>query len=634
MTIHPTSLPSAVVSPVSSSAPVPAISNSNTPESGGFQAALDRGLQAEVPEQKSAGVLPSSKGPADSGTPASGTWKKTGKEAKSELATVGLALSALPDLLTALPLIPAPQQSSSIVKLPAETVADGTIAAPNGVQSSNTREADFGTPASGAGKTGKEAEPELGTIGLALPAVPDLLANVPLIPAPQQSSLAPKLSAEIVAAEPSAGSSGTQSSETGKVTQAQELAPVTVRTPLLPENGTNAVPTQSGIAIQNARGAAVSPDVVPWSKQAASSTASAFLTSASAPAASSTPVLPAPVLPALPHVSASSSVQPVVAKDGSKQGLAIDAAGIPTPATSSVTSVTVSPNLSAPNLSSQNPVVPSLLVPQVVAAPASKLTGIMLNASRSSPSADSRPKQSGGAFEPSSSVPGEDRSTLVHTSGSASAIEPSALVVADANGLSSSVMPTENAVLSAPLTGASGHAAADVSGGPTSAGLPAASTANMAAQVAAVAAPSINTAKVLETIHGTELRLGLHSTEFGSISIATLVSPGGIAAQIALDHGALGKALATHLTSMEEKLGSSFGLPAKVELRDGPISGSQGSGAGTANGGENSRGYAKPQRTGREAEPSARVAEGFSGSVPAAESRAATGSGVRLSVQA
>lgn len=79
----------------------------------------------------------------------------------------------------------------------------------------------------------------------------------------------------------------------------------------------------------------------------------------------------------------------------------------------------------------------------------------------------------------------------------------------------------------------------------------------------------INTARVLQSMNGTEMRVGIHSQEFGSISIATSVSPGGVAAQIALDHGALSRALATHLPGIEDRLGSALGVSARVEVRDG-----------------------------------------------------------------
>ncbi len=96
---------------------------------------------------------------------------------------------------------------------------------------------------------------------------------------------------------------------------------------------------------------------------------------------------------------------------------------------------------------------------------------------------------------------------------------------------------------------------------------------------------AINTAQVLGRMNGTEMRVGMRSEEFGSISIQTSVSPGNVVAQIALDHGALGRALAAHLPAMEEKLGNTLGVTARVELRDGMQTSTQGSGGETAGSG-------------------------------------------------
>ena len=100
-----------------------------------------------------------------------------------------------------------------------------------------------------------------------------------------------------------------------------------------------------------------------------------------------------------------------------------------------------------------------------------------------------------------------------------------------------------------------------------------------AAAQAPATAPAINTARVLASLGGAEMRVGMHSAEFGSISIATTVTPGGLAAQISLDHGELGQALAAHLPGIEEKLGAALGVTATVEVRD---TGAQSSGGGNA----------------------------------------------------
>ena len=84
-------------------------------------------------------------------------------------------------------------------------------------------------------------------------------------------------------------------------------------------------------------------------------------------------------------------------------------------------------------------------------------------------------------------------------------------------------------------------------------------------------APAINTVQVLSRMSTTEMRVGMRSDEFGSISIATSLSPGNVTAQIALDHsvlgGALSQALVTHLPGIEERLGSTLGVTARVEIQ-------------------------------------------------------------------
>lgn len=105
---------------------------------------------------------------------------------------------------------------------------------------------------------------------------------------------------------------------------------------------------------------------------------------------------------------------------------------------------------------------------------------------------------------------------------------------------------------------------------------------------AASAVPVIGTSRLLQTIGGTEMRVGLHSQEFGSISIATSLSAGSIATQILLEHAALGHALTAHLPAMAEKLQSALGMPARVEVRDsgmGAQAQQESSGSGTAQGG-------------------------------------------------
>jgi hypothetical protein len=60
----------------------------------------------------------------------------------------------------------------------------------------------------------------------------------------------------------------------------------------------------------------------------------------------------------------------------------------------------------------------------------------------------------------------------------------------------------------------------------------------------------------------------MQSAEFGNISISTSLNHQALSAQISIDHSELGRALAAHLPAIEEKLGTAYGVQAKVELRD------------------------------------------------------------------
>ena len=82
------------------------------------------------------------------------------------------------------------------------------------------------------------------------------------------------------------------------------------------------------------------------------------------------------------------------------------------------------------------------------------------------------------------------------------------------------------------------------------------------------ATQALNSAQLIQSVHGSEMRLGMQSAEFGNISINTSLSHQTLSAQISMEHSALGHALAMHLPAIEEKLGNAYGVQAKVELRD------------------------------------------------------------------
>jgi hypothetical protein len=76
----------------------------------------------------------------------------------------------------------------------------------------------------------------------------------------------------------------------------------------------------------------------------------------------------------------------------------------------------------------------------------------------------------------------------------------------------------------------------------------------------------------------TEMRIGMHSAEFGDISIRTSVSQQQLTAQINVDHSELGGTISAHLPSLQSKLGSEFGVNASIEVNqlDGSVTGGNG----------------------------------------------------------
>jgi hypothetical protein len=92
------------------------------------------------------------------------------------------------------------------------------------------------------------------------------------------------------------------------------------------------------------------------------------------------------------------------------------------------------------------------------------------------------------------------------------------------------------------------------------------------------ATAGINTARLIQSMSESEMRVGMHSAEFGDISIRTSVSQQQLMAQISVDHSELGSAIAAHLPSLASKLGGEFGLHASIEVNQlgGSVSGGNG----------------------------------------------------------
>jgi hypothetical protein len=87
--------------------------------------------------------------------------------------------------------------------------------------------------------------------------------------------------------------------------------------------------------------------------------------------------------------------------------------------------------------------------------------------------------------------------------------------------------------------------------------------------------PTVNSAQLIQSMHHSEMKLGLNSAEFGQISINTSMTRQTMSAQISVDHAELGRMLAVHLPSIEQRLGNAYGLQTRVQIHENN-SGTQG----------------------------------------------------------
>ena len=92
------------------------------------------------------------------------------------------------------------------------------------------------------------------------------------------------------------------------------------------------------------------------------------------------------------------------------------------------------------------------------------------------------------------------------------------------------------------------------------------------------ASAGINTAKLIQTMSQTEMHIGLRSAEFGDISIRTAFSQQQMFAQISVDHGDLGRAIAAATPGLQARLGGDFGVNASIQVHQSGASFSGGGG--------------------------------------------------------
>jgi hypothetical protein len=105
----------------------------------------------------------------------------------------------------------------------------------------------------------------------------------------------------------------------------------------------------------------------------------------------------------------------------------------------------------------------------------------------------------------------------------------------------------------------------------------------------AVTPSSINASNLMQTMGDTQMRVGMHSSEFGDISIRTTVSQQQVTAQISLDHAGLSQAISSHVASVQSKIGNDYGLHASIEVN------SQGGSSSSQSGQPGQSGQSQPR---------------------------------------
>jgi hypothetical protein len=109
-------------------------------------------------------------------------------------------------------------------------------------------------------------------------------------------------------------------------------------------------------------------------------------------------------------------------------------------------------------------------------------------------------------------------------------------------------------------------------------------TAAPAASVLPQPAPVINSAKLIQSIGQSEMRVGLRSNDFGNISISTSATRDSISAQILLDHGELARTLAAHLPEMQARFGGAQAMDVRIDLNGQATGQGTGTAASMSNG--------------------------------------------------
>ena len=100
-------------------------------------------------------------------------------------------------------------------------------------------------------------------------------------------------------------------------------------------------------------------------------------------------------------------------------------------------------------------------------------------------------------------------------------------------------------------------------------------------------APVINSARLIQNMGQTEMRVGMRSSEFGNISISTSVTRNLISAQLSVDHSELARTIAASLPEMQARLGGSQAVAVRIDMNGAATGQGSDSFSGLAGGNSN-----------------------------------------------
>ena len=169
----------------------------------------------------------------------------------------------------------------------------------------------------------------------------------------------------------------------------------------------------------------------------------------------------------------------------------------------------------------------------------------------------SLPSANMAGLESSSTQPGSAHVAAADTKGSEAGALQTIVVAAQVESRGATGTPTTTGSSETTVHRGSGSEGGNGSEGLTSEQLNGSELAGMS---------GINAARLIQTMGASEMRMGMHSSEFGDISIRTSVTQQQMQTQISVDHDELGNALSAHIPDMQMKLGNEYGLHATIEV--------------------------------------------------------------------